>query len=85
MALEEGTQAQWLHDLLKPVVDRVVVCDRRGRVNVSHLLGGEYIGLEEVADDVWAVHFGPVALGWLHTTKLAILDHDGFSSRNPKR
>ena len=32
-------------------------------VNVSHLLGGEYIGLEEVADDVWAVYFGPVALG----------------------
>ena len=25
---EEGTQAQWLHDLLVPVVDRVVVCDR---------------------------------------------------------
>ena len=54
-------------------------------VNVSHLLGGEYIGLEEVASDVWAVSFGPVSLGWLHTTKLAILDHDGFSSRNPKR
>jgi transposase len=30
VALEEGTQAQWLHDLLSPVVDRVVVCDRRG-------------------------------------------------------
>jgi len=30
VALEEGTQAQWLHDLLVPVVDRVLVCDRRG-------------------------------------------------------
>src|SRR5881397_4137156 len=30
VALEEGTQAQWLHDLLTPLVDRVVVCDRRG-------------------------------------------------------
>ena len=30
VAFEEGTQAQWLHDLLVPVVDRVVVCDRRG-------------------------------------------------------
>ena len=30
VALEEGTQAQWLHDLLVPLVDRVVVCDRRG-------------------------------------------------------
>ncbi len=31
VALEEGTQAQWLHDLLAPVVTEVVVCDRRGR------------------------------------------------------
>ena len=54
-------------------------------VNVSHLLGGEYIGLEEVASDVWAVSFGPVSLGWLHTPKLVILDHDGSSSRNPIR
>ena len=30
VVFEEGTQAQWLHDLLAPVVDRVVVCDRRG-------------------------------------------------------
>ena len=30
VAFEEGTQAQWLHDLLVPVVDRGVVCDRRG-------------------------------------------------------
>ena len=31
VAFEESTQAQWLHDLLAPVVDRVVVCDRRGQ------------------------------------------------------
>jgi transposase len=30
VAFEEGTQAQWLYDLLKPRVHRVVVCDRRG-------------------------------------------------------
>jgi len=30
VAFEEGTQAQWLHDLLVPLVDRVVVSDRRG-------------------------------------------------------
>ena len=30
VALEEGTQAQWLHDLLSPVVAEVIVCDRRG-------------------------------------------------------
>jgi len=31
VTFEEGTQAQWLHDLLVPIVDRVLVCDRRGR------------------------------------------------------
>lgn len=30
VVFEEGTQAQWLNDLLTPVVDRVLVCDRRG-------------------------------------------------------
>ena len=30
VALEEGTQAQWLHDRLAPAVDRIVVCNRRG-------------------------------------------------------
>lgn len=54
-------------------------------VNVSHVLGGEYIGREEIADDVWAVSFGPVHLGWLHVRERRILDHDGHSSRNPKR
>jgi len=29
-AFEEGTQAQWLHDLLGPIADDVIVCDRRG-------------------------------------------------------
>jgi hypothetical protein len=54
-------------------------------VNVSHLLGGEPVGLEEVYDDVWAAYFGPVTLGWLHVRKGVILDHDGMSSRNPRR
>ena len=54
-------------------------------VNVSHLLGGEYIGFEEVADDIWTVYFGPVSLGWLHVQKAVILDHHGSSSRNPRR
>jgi transposase len=30
VAFEEGTQAQWLYDLLVPVVSQVLVCDRRG-------------------------------------------------------
>jgi transposase len=31
VTFEESTQAQWLHDLLVPIVERVIVCDRRGQ------------------------------------------------------
>jgi transposase len=31
VAFEEGTQAQWLHDLLLPVAERVIVCNVRGK------------------------------------------------------
>src|ERR1041384_1252654 len=31
VAFEEGTQAQWLHDLLEPHAEQVVVCNLRGR------------------------------------------------------
>ncbi len=30
VTFEEGTQAQWLHDLIAPRVASVIVCDRRG-------------------------------------------------------
>ena len=30
VTFEEGTQAQWLYDLLVPVVHRIIVCNRRG-------------------------------------------------------
>jgi transposase len=31
VAFEEGTQAQWLHDVLEPHAERVIVCNIRGR------------------------------------------------------
>jgi len=36
VAFEEGTQAQWLHDLLQPHAERVVVCNMRGRSETSN-------------------------------------------------
>jgi putative transposase len=36
---------------------------RRAWVNVSHVLAEDYVGLEEVADGIWAVYYGPVPLG----------------------
>ncbi|MGH7264066.1 MAG: IS110 family transposase [Candidatus Rokuibacteriota bacterium] len=48
VALEEGTQAQWLHDLLLPRVDRVVVCDRRG--TPRHGNKGDQVDADQLAD-----------------------------------
>ena len=53
-------------------------------INVSQLLGGKLVGLEEVGSDVWSVYFHHLHLGWLHIDKGAIVDHDGSSSRNPR-
>lgn len=32
VALEEGTQAAWLYEVIRPLVEEIVVCDRRGEV-----------------------------------------------------
>ena len=36
VVFEEGTQAQWLHDLLTPHAERVVVCNVRGKSEVTN-------------------------------------------------
>ena len=48
VALEEGTQAQWLHDLLSPVVAEVIVCDRRGQG--PHGAKAEHSDAEQLAE-----------------------------------
>jgi hypothetical protein len=55
---------------------------RRGWVNCSHVLAGEYIGLEEVAAGIWAVSFGPVLLGRFQERTRAII---GAHNRNRLR
>jgi len=54
-------------------------------VNVSHVLGEEYIAFEEIDDGLWAVHFGPLVLGRFDERRLRIDDPAGYTSRNPKR
>lgn len=46
----------------KVSVNGVMYCLGR-RVYVGYLLGGEWMGLEPVADGEWDVYFGPVRLG----------------------
>lgn len=48
VAFEEGTQAQWLHDLLRPLVRRVVVCDRRGESR--HGNKGDQVDADAISD-----------------------------------
>ena len=50
-------------------------------VNVSHVLGGQYVGLEEVDDGQWEVYFGPLRLGRLHERELRIEDALGRKRR----
>lgn len=48
VTFEEGTQAQWLYDLLVPVVDRVLVCNRRGQTQQGNK--GDHADAAELAD-----------------------------------
>jgi transposase len=51
VALEEGTQAQWLYDLLRPWVAGVVVCDRRGRSRSGNK--GDQVDADRLSADLW--------------------------------
>ena len=50
-------------------------------VNVSHVLGTEYVGLEEVGDGIWDVHFGPLRLGQMDERTRKIEDALGRRAR----
>ena len=50
-------------------------------VNVSHVLGGEYVGLEETDDGLWDVYFGPLRLGKMDERTLKIEDALGRRAR----
>lgn len=61
VAFEEGTQAQWLYDLLGPRVARVVVADRRGQKGRgSH---GDFKDAERLAEDLRTGHLNAVYHG----------------------
>ncbi len=50
---------------------------RNTRVLVSHILGGEYVGLEEIDDGIWEVYYGPIWLGRLDERFMRIVDAKG--------
>jgi putative transposase len=51
-------------------------------VNVSHVCVGAYVGLEEIADGVWNVSFGPLKLGRLLERHMRIEDAYGQLKRH---
>lgn len=53
-------------------------------VNVTHVLVGEYVGLEEVGDGIWDVYYGPIRLGQLNERKHYIEDALGRKARQKR-
>lgn len=51
------------HFLVALVHHNGVIHHQGQRIYVAGLLKGEHVGIEEIADGVWNVHFGPVRLG----------------------
>jgi hypothetical protein len=51
-------------------------------VNVSIVCVGEHVGLEEIADGIWNVYFGPLKLGRLHERRMRIEDEYGRRCRH---
>lgn len=50
-------------------------------VCVSHVLGEENVGLEEIDDGLWEVYFGPLRLGRFDERDLRIEDDRGRKKR----
>lgn len=65
VAFEEGTQAQWLHDLLQPHAERVVVCNVRGRsetINKSDRLDADWLSEMLRVGSIKSVHHASTSL-----------------------
>jgi transposase len=68
VAFEEGTQAQWLHDLLVPLVQRVVVCDRHGEKRRGNK--GDRVDADQLAARLWRGELRAVYHGSPHRATL---------------
>ena len=54
-------------------------------VNVTIVLGGQFIGLEEIDDGIWHVYFGSHLLGYLIDELGKIEDRAGFLARTHQK
>jgi len=51
LTFEEGTSAAWLHDLLKPHVSRLVVCDPRKNALLTVAVRGNALSVGSISPD----------------------------------
>jgi transposase len=68
VVFEEGTQSQWLHHLLAPLVDRVVVCDRRGQARQGNK--GDQVDADRLSESLRLGGLRPVYHGSAHRADL---------------
>lgn len=68
LAFEEGTQAQWLFELLAPLVQRVIVCDRRGERRSGNK--GDFPDADELSEQLRRGALRPVYHGSASRTTL---------------
>ena len=68
LTLEEGTSAAWLHDLLKPHVSRLVVCDPRKAALLKDGNKSDRIDARKLAE-------------WLRTSQLKAVYHEEHEIR----
>ncbi len=68
VTFEEGTQAQWLHDLLVPRVDHLIVCGRRKKERLSNK--GDQVDADELSELLRRGGLRPVYHGSPHYATL---------------
>lgn len=51
-------------------------------INVTSVIIGDYVGLEEIDDGLWDVYYGPLKLGRLHERHMRIEDFSGKLKRH---
>jgi putative transposase len=69
------------HVELRCVNGNGVIRWRRQLVFLSHVLSGEYVGLEETGEAEWTISLGPLRLGYYRTTDAAFTDAVAWSPR----
>ena len=69
------------HVALRRVTDAGLIRWRGAAVFLSHVLAGEYVGLEETADGEWTITFGPLTLGVYSTSALAFREALAWTPR----